>query len=283
MSILASSKAFKFRWINGQCFEFKLNNGKTLLTDPWFSGGGNMASKCPPGFSVEDIEAADYLFLNHTHGDHIANLQEVYDRFHPIVICHSAVAMELSRFFSIPLTSIYPVDYEGTYYFDGFIMETHHATHHGQPGDYAQVIERFSGMPDFGGNPELNAMGSVFNMNFIMTTEQGMRVAFIGGNDDGMLKRMTGKDKPNVVIRNKMASSKHKEGAAEKFADWFSQSDMQLLIPMHYETWLTDDPEFSEQVHEDMNRIMMEKGLVGRVAPMERGKWYTLELSINEA
>ena len=53
MSTLASSKAFKFRWINGQCFEFKLNNGKTLLTDPWFSGGGNMASKCPPGFSVE--------------------------------------------------------------------------------------------------------------------------------------------------------------------------------------------------------------------------------------
>ena len=80
-----------------------------------------------------------------------------------------------------------------------------------------------------------------------------------------------------------MASSKHKEGAAEKFADWFAQSDTQLLVPMHYETWLTDDPEFSEQVHEDMNKIMMEKGLVGRVAPMERGKWYTLDLSINEA
>ena len=283
MSTLASSKAFKFRWINGQCFEFKLNNGKTVLTDPWFSGGGALADKCPPGFSIDDIEGADYVFLNHTHGDHIANLQEVFDKFHPTIICHSAVAMELARCFDIKLTSIYPVDYEGTYYFDGFMLETHHATHHAQPSNYPQTIERFSGRTDFGGSPEVNAMGSVFNMNFILTTDQGMRVGFIGGNDDGMLKRMIGKDKPNIVLRNKMASSKHKEGAAKKFADWFSQADIQLLVPMHYETWLTEDPEFAASVHEDMNKVMIEKNLVGRVAPMERGKWYTLDLSINEA
>ena len=283
MSTLASSRALKFRWINGQCFEFKLNNGKTLITDPWYQGGGELAGKCLPGFATEDLEGGDYIFLNHGHGDHTANIQEVYDRFHSTVICHSAIAMEVARCFRVPLTSIYPVDYEGTYYFDGFILETHHGTHHAQPSDYEKTIERFSSRSDFPGSPELNAMGGVFNMNFILTTDQGMRIAFIGGNDDGMLKRMTGKNKPNIVIRNKMASSKVKTGVAETFADWFAQSDIQLLVPMHYETWLTDDPEFAAKVNDDMNKIMEEKGAVGRVAPMVRGKWYTLDLGINEA
>ena len=117
-------------------------------------------------------------------------------------------------------------------------------------------------------------------MNFVLTTEQGLRIAFIGGNDDGMLKRMQGLQKPNIIIRNKMASSKVKINVAEDFAEWFSTADTQLLIPMHYETWLTEDPEFAQKMITDMNRILKDKGKVGQVAPMERGVWYTLNLSI---
>lgn len=273
------SAALKFRWINGQCFEFRFPNGKTLITDPWYQGGGALGDRCLPGFTTEDLEGGDYIFLNHGHGDHTANIQDVYDRFHSTVITHSAAAMELARCFRIPLTSIYPVDFEGTYYFDGFMLETHHGTHHGQPSNYQETVERFTG-PDFPGSPELNAMGGVFNMNFIMTTDQGLRIAFIGGNDDGMLKRLDGKNRPNLVIRNKMASSRVKTNVAEDFADWFSRSDIQLLVPMHYETWLTEDPEFARKMIDDMNRIMAEKGKTGRVAQMDRGRWYTLNLTI---
>lgn len=282
MKQIASSTGLKFRWLNGQCFEFKFSNGKTLITDPWYKGGGELASRCLPGFRTEDLEGGDYIFLNHGHGDHTANIQDVYDRFHSTLITHSAVAMEAAKCFHIPLTSIYPVDYEGTYYFDGFILETHHGTHHSQPLDYQETIKRFSGS-QFPGSPDLNAMGGIFNMNFILTTEQGIRIAFIGGNDDGMLKRMEGKNRPNIIIRNKMASSKVKTNVAEDFAEWFAASDVPLLIPMHYETWLTEEPEFARKMIEDMNHIMEEKGKIGRVAPMERGKWYTLDLAVTEA
>ena len=278
---MISSSALKFRWINGQCFEFQFPNGKTLITDPWYQCEGPMGAKCPPGFTTEDLEGGDYLFVNHGHGDHTANIQDVVDRFHSTVISHSANCMELAKAFSIPLTSIYPVDFEGTYYFDGFIMETHHGTHHKQPSDYKTTLERTAkmGMP---GTPDLNALGGMFNMNFILTTDQGMRIAFIGGDDDGMLKRLQGKNKPNIVIRNKMASSKVKTNVAEDFAEWFAGADMQLLVPMHYETWLTEDPEFAQKMIDDMNKIMEEKGMMGRVAGMERGKWYTLDLAITE-
>lgn len=281
MKTLTVAHTLAFRWINGQCFEFRFSNGKTLVTDPWYhQEAGPLAHKCPPDFTTRDLQGADYVFISHTHGDHLANLQEVCDRFHSTVIAHSAVCMELARQFAIPLTSIYPVDYESKYYFDGFILEIHHATHHKQPRNYQQMTGCDG---PFGGKmAELNAMGGIFNMNFILTTREGMRIAFIGGNDDGMLQRMTGTNRPNLIIRNKMASSKVKTHVAEDFAEWFSQADVPLLVPMHYETWLTEDPAFAAGMIEDMNRMMKEKGKLGRVAPMQRCKWYTLDLGISE-
>jgi L-ascorbate metabolism protein UlaG (beta-lactamase superfamily) len=281
MSNLVTSQAFQFRWINGQCFEFKFNNGTTLLTDPWFhmeQGSGMLSEVCIPDFTVNDLEGADYVFLNHTHGDHICNLQDVEDKFHSVVITHSGNVLELMKTHRIPVTNMYPVDYEGIYYFDGFSLETHHATHHRQEKNLQENIARHPDDP----KSLINAMGGTFNMNFVLTTDQGFRVAFIGGNDDGMIERLKGVKKPNIIIRNKMASSRVKDHVAEDFAEWFAAVDTQILIPMHYETWLTKDPEFADRMIKDMNRLMAEKGKTGRVAPMVRGKWYVMNLTIDE-
>lgn len=113
MKNLAVSHTLVFRWINAQCFEFRFSNGKTLLTDPWYHQDEDpLVDKWPPNFTTDDLEGGDYIFLNHTHADHIANLQETCDRFHPTVIAHSAVYMELARQFFLPLASLYPVDYD---------------------------------------------------------------------------------------------------------------------------------------------------------------------------
>lgn len=80
---LCTTQGLKFRWINGQCFEFVFPNGKVLLSDPYFDDNEHF----PVGkgmnlqnFHVEDIERVDYLFVNHTHFDHIYNLCRHYDR-----------------------------------------------------------------------------------------------------------------------------------------------------------------------------------------------------------
>lgn len=173
------------------------------------------------------------------------------------------------------------MDYEGTYYFDGFMLEIHHGTHHAQP---SRLSERVTQTGDARKDlySELNAMGGMVDTNFVLTTDNGMRVAFIGGNDDGMIARLQGTEKPNVIIRNKMASSAVKTNVAEDFAKWFAATDVQLLVPMHYETWLTEDPEFAHKMITDMNEILARENKIGRVAGMERGKWYTLDLMINE-
>lgn len=272
---LCTTQGLKFRWINGQCFEFVFPNGKVLLSDPYFDDNEHF----PVGkgmnlqnFHVEDIERVDYLFVNHTHFDHIYNLQQVVDRFHPVVICHSAVAMELAKTHKIPLTSIYPVDFGDRYYFDGFWMDTYHGTHHKLPHDYEQMQKEWPGN-------DLMAMGSIYNVNVVLTTPEGMRIAFLGGNDDGMTERFR-EIRPNILIRNKMGSSRDFDRVAERFADIFAKANTQLLIPMHVETWVNERPEFLNGVISDMNKIMKEKNLIGRVALMERTKWYGLNLSV---
>ena len=276
-NIVASTSGLKFRWINGQGFEFRMPNGRTLLTDPFYDMPNFEAGKGMSliGFHTEDIENVDYVFINHTHGDHIGNLQQVVDRFHPIVICHSAVAMELARTHSIPLTSIYPVDFNGRYYFDGFSLDTYHGTHHASGADYA-ASRRF-----MGGGDELGVMGSIFNVNFVLNLPEGLRVAFVGGNDDGMTERFR-EIRPNIMIRNKMGSSRDFDRVAERFAEIFAKSNTQLLIPMHCETWVNERPEFIAEVMADMNHIMEERGLIGRVTLLERTRWYSLNLSISE-
>ena len=275
-NILCSTQGLKFRWINGQCFEFVFPNGKVMLSDPYFDDtehfpvGKGMSLQ---NFHADAIEQVDYVFVNHTHFDHIYNLQQIVDRFHPVVICHSAVAMELAKTHSIPLTSIYPIDFGDRYYFDGFWIDTYHGTHHASKDDYASLQRKFPTDND------LMAMGGIFNVNIVINTPEGLRIAFLGGNDDGMTERFR-EIRPNILIRNKMGSSRDFDRVAERFSDIFAKSNTQLLIPMHVETWVNERPDFLNSVISDMNKIMEEKGLVGRVALRERTKCYGLRMRI---
>ena len=40
---LCTTQGLKFRWINGQCFEFVFPNGKVLLSDPYFDDNEHFA------------------------------------------------------------------------------------------------------------------------------------------------------------------------------------------------------------------------------------------------
>ena len=278
------SHGISFRWLNSQCVEFRFPNGKYLLTDPFYfvDAGEKQEEIAPyllPDFSVDDLEGADYIILNHAHGDHVGNLEEAAKKFGSKVICHTSIAAEIANTMDIPLTSIYPVDFGDTYYMNDFTLMTFHGEHHGQSWTWKDCMEDRNPFDISGRTDRLHTLGGIFNMNFLLILPGGLRIGFVGGNDDGMSKRFETLC-PNVVFRNKVNSSKHMDHVADDWFRFMKGANAQIVVPMHHETWLYKWPGLSEQAFADANRMAEEAGLSCRILTPERKQWYSLDMTI---
>ena len=109
----------KFRYINGQCYEFILPSGKHLLLDPYIS------DQTLPGFrefKIDEIERCDYVLLTHSHWDHTSDLGNVCNRFDSKLFCGAPVAAELSEYFKIKPGRIYPFENMDVYETEDFTL-----------------------------------------------------------------------------------------------------------------------------------------------------------------
>ncbi len=282
---MIGTESVSFRWINCQCFEIRLPNGKTILTDPCYDFKENPEVPLAglfqlKGFKTSDLEGCDYVILNHTHGDHIANLGEVIRRFSPKVICHSGVAGEIASVYEdMELTSIYPVDYDGTYYFDGFKLETFHGEHKPQRFTWRRSMEEGDIISQDPRLTRLHTLGGLFNMNYLLTLDHGFRIAFVGGTNDGMEERLRTL-RPNIVLRNKLTNEMDVERVAKDWCHVMEQSYAQLVIPMHFEVWENQNPGFSDQTFCRANELAEEKGLICRILSPKRTRWYTIHMNV---
>lgn len=286
-SVILSGSCCSFRWINCQCFEIKLPSGKTIITDPCYDYPENTKSPIADlfrlkGFTTNEINACDYIILNHTHGDHIANLGELIERFSPIIICHSGVAAEIAQVYeNMKLTSIYPVDYDGRYYFDGFRMETFHGEHKPQRFTWRRSMEEGDVMTQDPRLSRLHTLGGFFNLNYLLTLDNGFRIAFIGGTNDGMAERLR-ELCPNIALRNKISNDLNVEQAAEDWYRFMAQSHAQFVIPMHFEVWENQEPGFAEQSFRRANEKAKQSGLNCRMLSPKRTQWYQLSMNFSE-
>lgn len=285
--IVLSADCCSLRWINCQCFEIKLPNGKTIITDPCYDYPENAGSPLADlfrlrGFTTKEIDACDYIILNHTHGDHIANLGELIERFSPTVICHSGVAAEIAQTYSdMKLTSVYPVDYDGHYYFDGFQMDTFHGAHKPQNFTWKCSMEDGDIISQDPRLSRLHALGGFFNMNYLLTMDDGLRIAFVGGTNDGMDERLRSL-RPNIVLRNKLFNDLDIEQVADDWYRFMTQSHAQFVIPMHFEVWENQQPGFAEQTFRLANEKAKDTGLSCRMLSPKRTRWYRLSMDFTE-
>lgn len=283
--LLMQAESVSFRWINCQCFEIKLPNGKTIVTDPCYDYKKNPDAPLADlfrleGFKTEDLEGCDYVILNHTHGDHIANLGQVIERFSPKVICHSGVAGEIAQVYQdMELTSIYPVDYDGAYYFDGFKMETFHGEHKPQRFTWRRTMAEGDIISQDSRLTRLHALGGLFNMNYLLTLDNGFRIAFVGGASDGMEERLRTL-RPNIALRNKISNDMDVEHVAEDWLEFMEQSYAQFVVPMHFEVWENQNPGFSEKTFKLANEMAVKGGLACRILSPKRTKWYRVNMNI---
>lgn len=270
----------KLRYFAFNCLEIKFPSGKTLVVDPCLIKEGRFSC----GYDESVLEGCDYVYVNHTHADHVASLDKVYDRFKPLVMANSAVAYDLATFYDIPYIQIIPYVSGDTFDFGDFKLDILHARHalnnmrrpSGKEDDFENVFFKAGMKPIEYSSPleeKLGNLGTLFNNNFVMTLPCNLKIGFFAGNpgltapeDREMWKTL----KPDIIFAHR---AKYTVDYANMMADVLELTGARLMMPLHMEDAYSgayDPAEYTANV----NKVCQERGLTGRMMFLERAKWY---------
>lgn len=276
-------KTVSIRYFAYNCTEIKLPDGKTIVIDPCLKKDGRYAC----GYDVDALEGCDYILINHTHMDHIASLGKVYDKFHSLIMTHGETAYELANYFDIPFIKIVPFYNGDIFNYGSFKVKIIKARHNpakmfmarpsGRVDETANdsfIKNHLSGLNDE--ETYLENMGSIFNSNFLITLQNGIKIALFTGNpgmiepdDESMWKDIH----PDIILAHRAPTSY--ENWAGRMANILEITGAKIMVPIHIDNKFleTENPECYV---DEINKICRQKAISGKAVFMVRAKWYKL-------
>ncbi len=283
--------ALKLRWISVQCYEMVLPNGKVIVTDPFYLDKSyyDAHPEAPAsekkvygseGFSPEEITGADYMILNHVHGDHCNLVGMLWEKFKGRVLVPGPCALEIAKTFQIPTQAIYPIFPGNTYYFDDFTLKVYPGAHDVRAfreGRFARPADELSkydimGMPDVPN--ELMAMGGIYNFNFMIVTKQNFKIDFSAGRDYEEHARHMQEEAPNIMLRHRIRTY-----PPEEYADQLERMGAQFILPLHHTNARASDEDLN-LYFQNVNQILEERGCPARAFNPEPYRWFQIYTGI---
>ena len=264
----------KYRWFVENCHEFVLPTGEHILVDPMLPReGSRMYKGFGSGYTVDDIERCDYVFITHIHGDHIDQLKEVQEKFNPYILINQNNIIPLARALDLNVRKMIPlVDYQ-TYDLGSFRFTPYPGTHVKTIGEQtlSQTYAMFEKMTgEVGATPgnEAQAFGSCFNTNFMLEISGGIRTAFIQGQYTDLTKYAFMHSRPNLLIRQLSRIDLYPE-IYDELLDCVkdTQTGMMAFMCHHHKE---KDP---QKTSADMNRDLGEMNVPATVFVPEKGRW----------
>ncbi len=292
------SEALKLRWISVQCYEMRLPGGKVLVTDPFYLDRGvfdgipeeeltknqKLEKKvyAQSGFSVDGFTGADYILLNHVHGDHSNLVGQLWHRFYGRVLVPAFCAEEVAKTFDIPYAAIYPLYPGNTYYFGDFTLKVYPGAHDNRAfreGRFQRPSDPrclYDGSEGFGipCPSRFGPLGSMFNLNYLIETPNNFRIDFQAGRDYEDHVRHVMDEKPNLMLCHRIRSY-----SPEKFAGMIEQMGAQLCLPLHHNNARASDEDLNAYFAE-LNAVLKAHGSPARGFNPEPYRWYTVQTGI---
>ena len=264
-------QAFKIRWFVENCCEIKLPSGKTILIDPMLSkdkDSDNFWMKAfYSGFGVEDLEGCDYILISHAHGDHIASLAEVFDKYHaPIVVNHTS-AYPLALHEDIAPGAFIPICDGTELNFGEFKVKM-------LPGRHTAKVAstKPSQSPIFGDDPEevkFGVLGSLYNNNYLITLKNNFRIALDSGLYESDLSEWE-KYQPNLILRHFDRGDDH----LKNYVDIFRRSGAEYILTLCSQGQAPTIEE-RQAINDQVNTYCAEHGIHGRSILPKAGQWMT--------
>lgn len=267
----------RFRWFTCNCYQFMFPNGKTFVVDPFLLPKGYTGDPhfSYMGFETKDLGSAEYVFINHGHGDHIGTLKETWEKYDSRILAQDTTAAVLSRDLDIPQTAFFPYAWNQTYDFGDFTLTTLPARHNGnrKPSDRIDMKVEDA-------LREAGFLGTLFNTNFILETKNHFRIGFCAGVfRDGEIEKNSWKGKGcNIFIRQYGGRIKRNDAAG--LAREFMETGASLLLPMHQERFYAGKSEGDVNgLVAQVNAILEAEEYAGRALAPECGHWYTVKFA----
>ena len=214
--------SFKFRWINSQCYEFILPNGKHVITDPYIT------PQPVPGFrvfSVEEIEQCDYILLTHSHYDHTSDIGYLCEKFNARLIAGEMTIMPVAKAYDLNLGALIPMSNMQRLELPDFDLLPVRGKHYDNKVlHYKDVMERGALK---NGDAACNAIGTVETYDFCITLKNNLRIMFVSGLDYlNNIYTVAEAFRPNVLFRHTAGS-----GTAEHWANVINRYHVQYCLP----------------------------------------------------
>lgn len=292
----AVSTALRMRWISVQCYEIVLPNGKVIVTDPFFWDGNNIEDPeklssedkglykvyKQDGFSIDQFTGADYIIISHIHGDHINMVGKLWEKFHGRIFVSAGAAQEIAKIFDIPYGAIYPLWPGNTYYFDDFTLKVYPAAHDARQfrmGNFMRPTDpedtsKGSSIFDIPNPNESWGLGYLFNINFMIETNNNFKMDFSAGMDFEEHARHMKDEKPNIMLRHRIRSY-----TPEYYASQLEMMGAQLILPLHHNNARASDEDLNDYF-EKVNAVLKAHNYPGMAFNPEPYKWYTVQTSI---
>lgn len=290
------SVSIRIRWISVQCYEIVLPNGKVIVTDPFywdmshFEGMTDLTQNqemeknvyAQVGFSVDEFTGADYIIMNHVHGDHTNLTGELWNRFYGRVLVPGACAEEVAKVYDIPYAAVYPLYPGNTYYFDDFTLKTYPGAHDNRAFREGKFMRPsnpdngYAGSEGFGVPcpNRIGPLGSMYNMNFLIETLNNFKIDFSAGRDYEEHLEHVRREHPNLMLRHRIRSY-----SPEEYARQIEQMGAQLALPLHHNNARAAGEDLNEYFGK-VNQILKEHGSTAKAFNPEPYKWYTIQMSI---
>lgn len=283
-----NTENIKIRWITTTCFEIKLHNGKTIVFDPWV-GGEDPAMPgftMDTGFTVDDFTGADYIFLSHTHGDHILDTKELlekknFDSCGGGVFMPAMSAMLYAEEYDIPLvriTGVYPYE---TMDLDDIIVTPLPCRHFGDKGvnvmdspkeGRKKALESGRDMRLY----DIMSMGTLEELDWAVSVKgTNFRFMVLGGRvyRFNNIYKFADEFMPNFVVRQVSNGA-----TPEDYAKMIAKYNAPIVFPSHHDSHHLEIAQNMsyEEYFKKVNEHLEAMGSVARVINIKPCTWYSI-------
>lgn len=262
------------RWLGTSCFEIIADDGARILTDPFLD-------ECPwsHSFSWQEIKHVDYILISHTHYDHIANLNNFFERDRPKILIGKLGGLRLLHDLDLSGQLLYGMEDGEELSFSDVLVKRIAGRHTIPRRENRHLVRESAFLRDFRQNLSWSAEYDASNVegyyefsNFLITLPDNTSLLFWGGSVTKDQTLHAQNLFPNIVL---MQVPSNDPAAVSTFIKTVGAS---CVIPHHQDVYA--DTHKCNSVIDEMEKALIESCPWAQFIPLNIGHWYKGNLGL---